>query len=282
MREAVQDYYGKVLKTSADLKSNACCTTTPPPPRVAEALVDIHPDVSTRYYGCGLVAPDDIVGARILDLGCGTGRDVFLLARLVGPAGEVVGVDMTDEQLDFARRHESWHAERYGYRTPNTRFLKGYIEELEALDLAPESFDVVVSNCVINLSTDKPAVFRGVARLLKPGGAMHFADVYADRPVPAELQADPVLYGECLSGALAWEDFLAISRDAAFLPPRLVEHRPFEVNAPELAAKLGDLRFISATVELRKGGMADSCCGPSCCADEAPDPFARPATSSCC
>lgn len=282
MRDEVRDYYGKTLQSSADLKSNACCTATPPPPAIAAALADIHPDVSARYYGCGLVAPDAVEGRRILDLGCGTGRDVFLLARLAGETGEVVGVDMTDEQLAVAREHEAWHAERYGYAGPNTRFLKGYIEELDALGLELASFDVVVSNCVINLATDKLAVFRGAAGLLKPGGVMHFADVYADREIPAELRTDPVLYGECLSGALAWDEFLRIAREAGFLTPRLVEHRPLEVNEPKLAKKLGDIRFVSATVELRRAETDAACCGPSCCEGAAPDPFAQTAGAAAC
>ena len=88
------------------------------------------------------------------------------------------------------------------------RFLKGYLEHLDELDLADASFDVIVSNCVINLSPDKRAVLAQAHRLLKPGGELYFSDVYADRRVPVELSNDPVLYGECLAGALYWNDFL--------------------------------------------------------------------------
>lgn len=203
MRESVQDYYGKVLQTSSDLKSDACCEISAPSKAISQALCDIHPAVAARYYGCGLVAPEGIKGAKILDLGCGSGRDAFLLARLAGEKGAVTGVDMTPEQLAVARKYEGWHADKYGYDAPNTRFIEGFIEDLGALDLPEASFDWVISNCVINLSTDKPAVFRGARRLLKPGGAMYFADVYADKPVPESLKNDPVLYGECLSGALS-------------------------------------------------------------------------------
>jgi arsenite methyltransferase len=92
------------------------------------------------------------------------------------------------------------------------RFLKGYIEKLDELDLAPESFDVIVSNCVINLSIDKPAVFREAHRLLKPGGELYFSDVYCDRRLPDGVRADPELYGECLGGALYWNDFLPMAK----------------------------------------------------------------------
>ena len=278
MRETVRDYYGGVLESNADLKSDACVEISAPSPQVAAALANIHPEVSAKYYGCGLVAPELVRGARVLDLGCGTGRDAFLLAQLVGETGEVVGVDMTDEQLDVARRHDAWHAERFGYGRSNTRFLKGYIEELGALDLEPHSFDLVVSNCVINLSIDKPAVFKGVRGLLKPDGVMHFADVYAERPVPEALRTDPILYGECLAGALAWDEFLQIAEEAGFAAPALVDHRPLEVADAELLAKLDGLRFVSATAALRAVDDAGS--------RQVRNPFTEPATtraaSGCC
>lgn len=152
-------------------------------------------------------------GCRILDLGCGTGRDVYALAQLVGPSGSLVGVDMTAEQLAVAREHLAFHAEQFGYA--NVSFLEGTIEALESLPLEPASFDVVVSNCVLNLSTDKAAVLQGVKRLLKPGGEMYFSDVYVDRRLPEAVRRDPVLYGECLGGALYWNDFLRLARGPA-------------------------------------------------------------------
>lgn len=276
MRESVKAYYGDTLQSSSDLKSDACCEISAPSPAVRAALANIHPDVSARYYGCGLVAPEAIEGARVLDLGCGTGRDVFLLAQLVGAEGEVVGVDMTDNQLGVAREHQNWHAARFGFA--NTRFLTGYIEALGELGLEPESFDLVVSNCVVNLSEDKPAVFEGVRRLLKPGGVMHFADVYARAPVPEALRTDPVLYGECLAGALAWDDFLAMAKAAGFAAPRLVDHRPLAITDPALMEKLDGLDFVSATVEMGPGEQA--CCARVTNPFETPSPHA-PGTGCC-
>src|SRR5690606_37504202 len=141
-------------------------------------LGNIHPEVLSRYYGCGLVCPDQLAGCRVLDLGSGSGRDVYALAQLVGAEGEVVGVDMTEEQLAVAREHQTYHAETFGY--DNVRFVQGYIEKLDQTGLEPGSFDVIVSNCVINLSPDKDAVLKGVYNLLKPGGEFYFSDVYAD------------------------------------------------------------------------------------------------------
>lgn len=247
---SVQDYYGKTLQGSEDLQTDACCTPDAMPARVRSVLAKIHPEVLSRYYGCGLIAPEALEGARILDLGCGAGRDVYALAALVGPAGEVVGVDMTEEQLDIARRHQDFHAQAFGFPAPNTRFLHGYLEKLDELDLEPGSFDLIVSNCVINLCMDKEAVLRGARRLLKPGGELHFSDVYADRRMPEDLRKDPILWGECLSGALYWHDFLDLAKTCGFAQPRALEGRRLGVSNPALEAKLGEARFASVTMRL--------------------------------
>jgi SAM-dependent methyltransferase len=132
------------------------------------------------------------------------------------------------------------------------RFIKGYIEKLDELNLEDESFDIIVSNCVINLSPDKQAVLSQAYRLLNPGGELYFSDVYADRRVPAELMADPVLYGECLSGALYWNDFIQLAKQAGFADPRLVEDRPLGIDNAEVQNKIGHIGFYSATYRLFK------------------------------
>lgn len=258
LHRRVQEYYGSTLSSSADLRTSACCDASSVPPALRPLLARIHPEVLSRYYGCGLVAPPLLDGLRVLDLGCGSGRDVYLLAQLVGAGGAVVGVDMTPEQLEVARRHADHHAEVFGHA--NVRFLEGRIEQLDELPLEPGSFDLVISNCVINLSADKLAVLSGVRRLLKPGGEFFFADVYADRRVPEALRHDPVLHGECLSGALYWNDFLRLARQAGFADPRLVDDRRLEITDPELAARTGAIRFFSATYRLFNiEALEDSC-----------------------
>lgn len=256
--EAVQEYYGKVLQGSADLQTDACCTPGEMPGHVKALLSNVHDEVMARYYGCGLVMPGALEGASVLDLGCGAGRDVYALAQLVGSEGRVVGVDMTPEQLAVAEAHKGWHAERFGFA--NVDFHEGFIEKLDQVGLEPGSFDVIVSNCVINLATDKGAVLRGAHDLLKPGGEMYFSDVYADRRIPAELAADEVLYGECLSGALYWNDFLTAAKAAGFGDPRLVEHRPLAVENPALEARVAPVTFISATYRLFKLDGLDTAC----------------------
>ena len=257
--ENSQDYYGKVLQSSADLKTDACCTTQAPPARIMEALRNVHEDVRARYYGCGLVAPQAIAGCDVLDLGSGSGQDAYILAQLVAEHGSVTGVDATPEQLAIAREHGEWHRERFGYAASNVRFVEGDIEKLDELDLPEAGFDIIVSNCVINLVANKPAVFAAAHRLLKPGGELYFSDVYADRRVPDALKTDPVLHGECLSGALYWGDFLSMAKAAGFADPRLVTDRPLAIGDAQLAAKLDGIAFHSATYRLFKLDLEPQC-----------------------
>jgi SAM-dependent methyltransferase len=149
---------------------------------------------------------------------------------------------------------------RFGFGHSNVKFLKGYIEKLKELGLAPASFDVVVSNCVINLSVDKLAVLRGAFELLKPGGELFFADVYSDRRLSEAVRGDPLLYGECLGGALYWNDFLPMAKQAGYLDPRLVTSRPITVENEAMRAKLGQAKFFSATYRLFKlEGLEPAC-----------------------
>ena len=259
-QDIVKDYYGSTLAGSCDLKTDACSTLSAPTAQVKAAIAKVHDEVATRYYGCGLAIPALLDGLSVLDLGSGAGRDVYVLSQLVGENGSVTGVDMTDEQLAIARKYETWHADAFGYTKPNTRFLKGYLEQLDELALEPESFDVIISNCVINLCTDKPAVFEAAHRLLKPGGELYFADVYTDRRVPQELVDDPILYGECLSGALYWGDYISMVKQAGFTDPRVFEHRPLSILDQKLKAKLDPIRFASVTARLMKLDNLEAAC----------------------
>lgn len=131
--ESVQEYYGKILQKTSDLKTNACCTSSRPPAHIIKCLSNIHADVIERYYGCGLCLPEALQGLTVLDLGCGAGRDVYIAAQLVGPTGSVIGVDMTKEQIEVATRTQAYHNERFGFA--NTSFKTGFIEELGTLGI---------------------------------------------------------------------------------------------------------------------------------------------------
>eukprot|EP00536_Pseudo-nitzschia_multiseries_P016289 jgi/Psemu1/69816/estExt_Genemark1.C_10650015 len=262
-RASVSKYYGKELSSSDDLKTNACCTAGAPPQYIQDCIKNIHPEVVSKYYGCGLCLPQyPLEGAKILDLGCGSGRDVYIASQLVGSTGKVVGVDMTDEQLEVANKHLDYHAEKFGYA--NVEFKKGYLEDLKDLNLEPGSFDVIISNCVINLCSDKEAVLKECLNLLKPGGELYFSDVYANRRVPKALQEDEVLWGECLSGALYWNDFENMARKVGFTDPRLVEDAPITVKNADVERAISEsgndsLKFYSATYRLWKLDLEPHC-----------------------
>ncbi|MFQ5347406.1 MAG: methyltransferase domain-containing protein [Rhodothalassiaceae bacterium] len=257
--DAVKAYYGQELQSSADLKTSACCPVDAMPRHLARLLDNVHPVVRERFYGCGSPIPPLLEGARVLDLGCGSGRDSFLLSQLVGPEGEVVGVDMTDEQLHVAKHHVAWHMDRFGYTVPNVHFLKGYIEDLAALGLEDASFDVVVSNCVINLSSDKERVFSEIFRVLKPGGELLFSDIFAGRRIPEALTRDRVLVGECLGGALYTEDFRRLMRRIGCLDYRILSRSPVTLEDEEIRKKAGMIDFYSMTIRAFRLPLEDIC-----------------------
>ncbi len=255
--DAVRHYYGEVLKSSSDLQTSACCLAEAMPRHLAALLGDIHPEVRDRFYGCGSPLPPGLEGATVLDLGCGSGRDCYLLSRLVGPAGRVIGIDMTDEQLAVANRHVDYHATKYGYA--NVDFRQGYIEDLASAGIADASVDVVVSNCVLNLSPDKHRVFREIFRVLKPGGELYFSDVFADRRIPTSLAQDPLLLGECLGGALYIEDFRRLMAQTGCADARVISSTPLDIHNPEIEQKIGFVRFHSMTIRAFKLDLEDRC-----------------------
>ena len=165
-------------------------------------------------------------GEVVLDLGSGGGLDVFLSARRVGPGGKVYGLDMTDEMLELARRNQTEAG------IENVEFLKG---EIEAIPLPDNSIDVIISNCVINLSVDKPGVFREAHRVLKPGGRFAVTDIVTTRPFTEEEQSDLASWTGCLAGALYREDFVTGLEQAGF---REVEMEVTHPVAPDAVSAI--------------------------------------------
>jgi len=256
----VQTYYGETLQSSQDLKTSACCPPDAVPDAHKPILAKLPDEVLDRFYGCGSPIPPALDGCNVLDLGCGTGRDSFIAAKLVGPNGQVIGVDMTEAQIDVARRSEETVARRFGYDAPNTSFRTGMIEDLAAAGIADASIDVVISNCVLNLAGDKRAVFSEILRVLKPGGEIYVSDIFADRRIPDALAHDPVLRGECLGGAMYTEDFRRLMADLGVRDVRTVTEHAVEVDDEEIAAMLGATRFTSKTVRAFKlDSIEDRC-----------------------
>uniref|UniRef100_A0A8D2ATD6 Arsenite methyltransferase n=1 Tax=Sciurus vulgaris TaxID=55149 RepID=A0A8D2ATD6_SCIVU len=253
IRKDVQNYYGQVLKTSKDLQTNACVTTARAVPKhIREALQNVHEEVSLRYYGCGLVIPECLENCWILDLGSGSGRDCYALSQLVGEKGHVTGIDMTEGQVEVAKKYLDYHMEKYGFQTSNVTFIHGYIEKLAEAGIQNESYDIVISNCVINLVPDKEQVLQEVYRVLKHGGELYFSDVYASLELPEEIKTHRVLWGECLGGALYWKDLFLLAQKIGFCPPRLVTASLITIQNKELERIIGDCRFVSATFRLFK------------------------------
>jgi arsenite methyltransferase len=256
---AIQDYYGKVLKSTQDLKTSACCAADAPKEHIKEALKKVHPEVLSRFYGCGSPLPYVLNGLKVLDLGSGSGRDCFVLSALVGPHGSVTGVDMTGEQVGIARQYIEYHQKKYSYSKSNVEFKEAYIEDLESAGIASNSIDLVVSNCVFNLSPAKERVFREVWRVLKPGGELYFSDVFANRRIDPNLQRDPVLLGECLSGAMYKEDFRRILLSLGCADFRIVEQAPIAIEDSVIRAKLAGIEFSSMTIRAFKLELEDKC-----------------------
>lgn len=259
-REVVREYYGRVLQGTRDLKTTACCNVDGIAPDQRAALAEVHGEVLERFYGCGSPIPPLVEGCTVLDLGCGTGRDAYVVSKLVGPDGFVIGVDMTAEQLDVAQRHVEEQTRRFGYDRPNVSFRRGYIEDLADVGVEDDSVDVVISNCVINLSPDKERVFSEIFRVLKPGGELYFSDVFAGRRIPAELRDDPVLYGECLSGALYVEDFRRMLQAVGCRDHRVVASSRIAVDDPVVASKVGMIDFYSRTIRAFKLDNLEDIC----------------------
>jgi arsenite methyltransferase len=249
IKKQVRDRYARAAKTSSSCcgqVSSPCCGGASNLDRdkasrmvgySAEELAAIPGDANLGL-GCG--NPAGLAGLEpgetVLDLGSGAGIDCFLAATKVGPSGRIIGVDMTPEMVDRAREN----ARKNG--VANVEFRLG---EIENLPVADSSVDVIISNCVINLSTDKPRVFREAFRVLRPGGRVMVSDLVLRKPLPAAIRGSIEAYVACIAGALVKDDYLAAIRDAGFEDVAIVQEKGFPAElvledtlAPEAARKL--------------------------------------------
>jgi SAM-dependent methyltransferase len=261
-RAIVRDHYGQIAKTGASC-APGCCGTAPA--GYAQRLgyspdeQQAAPDGADLGLGCGnpTALAELRPGETVLDLGAGGGFDCFLAARQVGPTGRVIGVDMTTDMVALARDNARKVA------ATNVEFRLG---EIEHLPVADATVDVVVSNCVINLSPEKAAVFREAFRALRPGGRLAVSDVVATGPIPAELQAQAAALAVGVGGAALAGDVRAMLAAAGFEAIAVeVSPRSAEVVGAWLP---GIEAFVAAaTITARKpGAIAAPCCDPGCCA----------------
>ncbi|XP_026049418.1 arsenite methyltransferase [Astatotilapia calliptera] len=255
VRENVKKYYGKRLESSGDLQTGAasCGSSCRPAPRsVTEALSEVHPEVTKRFFGCGLPFPAKLEGCRVLDLGSGSGRDCYAFSKLVGPNGHVTGIDMTQELITAARQYVQYHQDKFGYKEPNVTFVQGYMENLNEAGIQSDSMDVVISNCVICLCADKRAVLQQAYNVLKEGGELYFSDMFASKIIPDHMKQDAVLWGEGMGGSLFWPDLISLARSMGFSSPHLISASHIVVYNSELKAKAGDISYASGTYRLFK------------------------------
>jgi arsenite methyltransferase len=206
-------------------------------------------------------------GEVVVDLGCGGGLDVFLAARKVGPAGKAIGIDMTPEMIDLAKRNAA-KADN-GRPVTNVEF---HLAMIDRLPLPAGSVDVVISNCVINLAPDKPGVFREIARVLKPGGRLAVSDIALKKPLPPELAASVAAYTGCIAGAISIEQYRQGLIDAGLAHVQAIDSGA-DLNAYAKAGGSGC--SCSTPTESRDGPAASSCCAPkpaekeTCCGGSA-------------
>jgi arsenite methyltransferase len=281
VRSTVKEKYGQAAQrvsegttASSCCGSSACCgATTEAWDPITSDLYDekqkagIPVEAVLASLGCGnptalaSLKPGDVV----LDLGSGGGIDVLLSAKRVGPTGKAYGLDMTDEMLALANENKR----RAG--AENVEFLKG---EIEQIPLPDASVDVIISNCVINLSCDKSKVLSEAFRVLKPGGRFAVSDIVVRGDVPSAIRRNMELWIGCVAGALEEQDFLSLLRETGFVKPSIEPTRVYKaedaaafltgsgLDALEFASEI-DGKFMSAFVRATK--PLAQCCGPDCC-----------------
>ena len=250
--EAVSSRYGAIAERFEPNAQASCCG---PDDVVLGAdtlydvslLADLPADVTGLSLGCGdpVTLASLEVGQTVLDLGSGAGIDVFIAARQVGPQGRVIGVDMTDEMLAKARANKF----QLGEAARKVEFRKGYIE---ALPVEDNSIDVVVSNCVINLSPDKAQVFREAFRVLKPGGRLTISDIVIEGQFSEEARADADSWAACVSGAIDAQEYVDAIKAAGFVDIHIADKNPVGDDVLPLEVLNSGPRIYSARVTARK------------------------------
>ncbi len=230
--QKVSERYAKAASTGEEM----CCPTSYD---MGHLKTFIPEEVLTISYGCGTPAGLKTVqaGETVLDIGSGGGIDCFEASRLVGPTGHVIGIDMTDTMLEIARKNAAVVATNLGYPASNVEFRKGLADAMPVQD---GTIDLIISNCVINLTPDKRKVFQEMYRVAKPGGRFTISDIVSDQTVPQYLVHDAQKWGDCLSGALTLTDYMRGMTAVGFLGIHLVKASPWRV--------IDGIHFFSVTL----------------------------------
>ncbi|MDK2917072.1 MAG: arsenite methyltransferase [Euryarchaeota archaeon] len=279
IHKQVRSTYGEIARQGGCGCGIGCCNTGRTVESVSldlgysESDLEAVPEGANLGLGCGnpVALASLREGEVVLDLGSGAGFDCFLAAERVGPSGRVIGIDMTPDMLDRARENA-----KKGGRT-NVEFRLG---EIEHLPVADNSVDVVISNCVINLSPDKPQVFREAFRVLRPGGRLMVSDIVLAAPLPEALAGSALLYNSCVAGALVREEYLGNIAAAGFTEITVQGEAVFSlehiVSEPDLARALEGAALsaserallresiLSIKVAARKPGGCTCGCGGTC------------------
>jgi len=252
--EMVREHYGETLSHCADIQtSNACSlNASNVPAHVKTTLSMISPEITSKFYGCGVLSPDMCEGLQVLDLGSGCGRDSFVLSKLVGEEGRVTGIDMTQELIELSTQWIPYHMEKFGYKTENVRFVRGYLEKMGEVGIQDRTYDLAISNGVINLTADKNAVLKEASRVLKTGGELYLTDTFTDTQLSEEAKANKLLWSECIAGAHYWPEFVQLCKANRFSTPRLIESETMKIECADMKKATGDARFVSATYRMFK------------------------------
>ncbi|MGQ9545571.1 MAG: arsenite methyltransferase [Dehalococcoidia bacterium] len=247
IKKVVKNRYARIAKEDQQSCCPTCACGDAPlsqAPLIGYSKEDPEhaPRESIMGLGCGnpIAIADLKLGEVVLDLGSGAGVDVFLAANKVGPTGKVIGVDMTKEMVKKARTTATGH----GYH--NVEFRLG---EIENLPLQDESVDAVISNCVINLSPDKPRVFREAYRVLKPKGRLVVSDIVTERALPDETRGDPDAWASCIGGALEQQEYLENIRKVGFRGLHVLSSKEFYIEGEGNGALT---KLLSITVKAYK------------------------------
>jgi len=275
VKQIVKEKYGRAAAQAKSgarscCGSSSCCSSVDPIIKdlySSDEMAELPEKAVLASLGCGnpTALAELKPGEIVLDLGSGGGIDVLLSARRVGPNGKAYGLDMTDEMLSLARENQRQSG------VQNVEFLKG---EIENIPLPDNSVDVIISNCVINLSADKDSVLREAFRVLKPGGRFAVSDIVVLGDIPADIRMNMELWAGCVAGALHRDEYLMKLANAGFEKMNVEPTRIYQgqdvldllsgtnLDTESIVAQV-DGKFASAFVRAQKPAV--SCCGPDCC-----------------